>query len=280
MPEGALPNLIIIGAMKCATTSLHYYLDLHPEISMSREKELNFFSRPEVRAKGLDWYRGRFDPSAVIRGESSPSYTSHPTFPDVPARMHAVIPEARLIYLVRDPLERLLAHYRHNYSDRTVNGTIREALRAPDSTMVLRSRYATQLEQYLAFYPPERILVVQQESLLRDRFAELERVFRFLGVDPSVRSLWFRYRRHRSARKRRLSDLGVRLAETRVMSRVRRLPEWIRWPLLDVAYAPFSSAVPRPELPAVLEKELLEIFRGETERLRRLTGMRLEGWRV
>ena len=82
---------------------MHYYLGLHPEISMTREKELNFFTSPKNIQRGLDWYHKQFRGTANVYGESSPSYTNHPWAAGVPQRMHAVVPEAKLIFLVGDP---------------------------------------------------------------------------------------------------------------------------------------------------------------------------------
>src|ERR687894_2292944 len=74
----ALPNLIVIGAQKCGTSVLHYYLSLHPEVSMSRPKELNFFIEERNWPRGLDWYKSQFDGDARVRGEASPNYTAYP----------------------------------------------------------------------------------------------------------------------------------------------------------------------------------------------------------
>ena len=84
--KGRLPNLIVIGGQKCATTSLHYYLNLHPQISMSREKELNFFSERNWH-KGIEWYKSNFTGRTKIHGESSPSYTNYPFNKEVPKRL-------------------------------------------------------------------------------------------------------------------------------------------------------------------------------------------------
>jgi len=117
---GALPNLVVVGAMKCGTTALHGFLDRHPEIAMSDPKELNFFFGPAAgsgddapwaegnRHRGVGWYRHQFPVAAPVRGESSPGYTS-PSEPHVAARMAALIPGARLVYLVRDPVERAVS---------------------------------------------------------------------------------------------------------------------------------------------------------------------------
>lgn len=115
--DDMLPNLIVIGAHKCATTSLHYYLGLHPQISMSREKELNFFIKERNWYKGIEWYKSNFTTKAMIYGESSPNYTNYPFFMGVPERMCSVVPEAKLIYIVRDPIDRVISHYVHNYAN-------------------------------------------------------------------------------------------------------------------------------------------------------------------
>src|SRR5215217_5064804 len=135
---GALPTLMVIGAMKCATTALHDYLDAHPDITMSTPKELNFFNGSSMR--GLAWYASHFDPRSKLRGESSPGYTS-PSFPDTAARMASAIADVRLVYLVRDPIERALSQYRHHLRDQTEARPLEEAVLDTSSQYIPRSRY-------------------------------------------------------------------------------------------------------------------------------------------
>ena len=117
-----LPNLVVIGAMKCATTSLHHYLTLHPGISMSRQRGLNFFL-DENHERGSDWYAAQFDGPEKIHGDTSPRYANFPLNPGVPERMVRLLPRAKLIYLVREPVERVISHYTHyvaaGYEERT-----------------------------------------------------------------------------------------------------------------------------------------------------------------
>ena len=111
-----LPNLIVIGSRKCATTSLHYYLSLHPEIFMSTTyKELNFFVRRQRWKKGVGWYGRQFPIPAKVMGESSPNYTRFPMFTGVAERMHSVIPTAKFIYMVRDPVEQVISACHHDF---------------------------------------------------------------------------------------------------------------------------------------------------------------------
>ena len=86
-----LPNLIIVGGLKCGTTSIHHYLGLHPEIQMSKPKELNFFVEELNWDLGLDWYASRFDGRFEVRGESSPHYTNLPRFSGVPERIQRAL---------------------------------------------------------------------------------------------------------------------------------------------------------------------------------------------
>jgi len=181
-----LPNLIVIGAAKCGTTSLHEYLDLHPQIAMSREKELGFFVEGKNWSRGVDWYASQFDADAAVRGESTPAYSAYPLYEGVPGRIAQVVPDAKLVYLVRDPIDRIVSHYTH----RTINfpdmGTLEAALR--DDTLrrwfVEPSRYWLQLVQYRAHFPDEQIIVVDSDELRLRRRETLESVFRFVGVDP------------------------------------------------------------------------------------------------
>src|SRR4051812_18863671 len=124
---GNLPNLLIVGAAKAGTTSLHAYLDLHPSVFMSRRKELKLFNRPTWR-EDLDGYRAQFPVAAPIRGESSPAYSMAPWIGSVPERIHETIPEAKIVYMVREPVERTIAQYVEFYAMRLEHRPIEEAL--------------------------------------------------------------------------------------------------------------------------------------------------------
>ena len=278
--SGAFPNLIIIGAQKCATTSLHRYLDLHPAIGMSRDKELNFFAAHLNWDRGEAWYRSWFDPAKPVRGETSPGYTNFPLIQGVPERMHRLVPDARLIFLVRDPVERMLSHYRHMVAEGKEHRPALEALSDPNEPYTRRGLYHYQLEQYLPHYDIRQILVVQQEALLASRAETLARIFTWLGVDASFRSIGFRHRKHRTSRKRLLTARGTRLAQSAPMRAVARLPDPWRWMAEDAMYWPFSRAVPRVDVDSHVRARLDDRFREDAAKLRRLTGLALEGWSV
>ncbi|MCW2699729.1 MAG: hypothetical protein JWQ45_1264 [Blastococcus sp.] len=197
---GALPNLVIIGAMKCGTTSLHHYLDLHPAIAMSRPKELNFFFGPADASarhgvderpdwvggnwhRGPAWYAARFDPASPVRGEASPGYTS-PSHPAVAQRMAGLIPGARLVYAVRDPIQRAVSQYEHHRRQGTETREPAEALLDPGSQYIARGRYFERLQPFLDAGTFRRsIAIVAQEELGQARRATLRGLFDLLDVD-------------------------------------------------------------------------------------------------
>jgi hypothetical protein len=276
--SGALPNLIVIGGLKCGTTSLHHYLNLHPQIAMSRPKELNFFVAELNWELGEDWYRSHFDPAAPARGETSPHYTNLPRFEGVAERMAATLREdARLIYMVRDPIDRLLSHYLHNVNGGYETEPLERALERPRCAYLERGRYAMQLEPYLAAFGRERILVVGQEELGAARDETVRRVFAFAGVDQDFRSDQFERQWETGSGKGtggfRVMDRAVRLPGLRSLDRnFDRLPESLRWVVERIVHDPESGAAPKPELPPEIRARLGASFAEERARLEELTG--------
>jgi hypothetical protein len=273
---GALPTLIVIGAQKCGTSGLHYYLGLHPEVSVSQPKELNFFIAERNWPRGVEWYREQFDAAAPVRVETSPNYTAYPQHEGVPERMAQVVPDARLIYLVRDPIERIAAHWVHNYSKGRHQGQLRETITKPKASYIARSLYAAQLERFLAVYPRERILVLEQDDLRSRRAETLREVFAFAGADPAFTDRRFASERHKTERKTRLTPLGARIEERLATSRPGALTTRV-WPVAR-GYWPLGLRIERPRIREALPDEVLERLREDAERLRELTGRDFAHW--
>jgi hypothetical protein len=180
-----LPTFVIIGTMKGGTTSLYHYLRAHPQVFMTETKELHYFVAEKNLSRGLGWYERNFASAgdALAVGEASPDYTKYPIHPGVPKRMAETVPDARLLYVIRNPVERIRSHYLHDVARGRERRPIAEAV--PGSMHYLApSRYALQIEQYLEHFPREQLLVLLSEDLRNDRAATLRRVYRFLGVDP------------------------------------------------------------------------------------------------
>jgi hypothetical protein len=283
--HGALPNLIIIGGLKCGTTSLHHYLNLHPEIAMSRPKELNFFVTELNWPLGREWYAAHFDPAAPVRGESSPHYTNRPSFNGVPGRMRELLgSDVHLVYVVRDPIDRMLSHYLHNVGGGYEDRSLVDALSDPESSYVARSRYFFQVEPYLEEFGADRVQIVGREELKADRPGTMRRTFEFLGVDPNFTSDQFEREWETGVAKTgsrfRLMDRAVRLPGLRAIDRnFDRLPESLRWLAERVVHDPDRGEVAKPEVPDSLRRHLVELFRDDTAKLERLAG-RSFGWRA
>jgi hypothetical protein len=274
---GALPNLIVIGAQKCGTSGLHYYLSLHPEISVSRPKELNFFIAERNWPKGVDWYKSHFDASARVRSEASPNYTAYPQHLDVPERMHSVVPDAKLLYMVRDPIDRIAAHWVHNYAKRREKGDLRTTLMHPNTSYLARSHYYAQLQRFLRLYPRERVIVIEQEELRNQRLETLRRIFEFAGVDPEFSHPGFAAQRHRTSRKRRGNVLTGALER---LDRRRGSVSMKRFRALAGRVFPLGRSIEVPDVRSALPPETLRSLREDAERLRDLTGLDLSGWSI
>jgi hypothetical protein len=277
---GTLPNLIIIGAQKCATTSLHYYLGLHPQVRMSREKELDFFIQERNWVRGMEWYKSNFKGKAKIHGEASPNYTNYPFFKGVPERMRSVLPEVKLIYILRDPVERILSLYIHCYADRLEHRTISEALVGFEghNPYVRGSRYAMQLERYLAHFSKSQILITTIEDLYCQTYMTLQRIFKFLDVEQGFRSAKFLNIKHTSDEKRRKNRVGLllkQMSETRLASIV---PSEVRRNIGRFLYFPFSTKIESPVLNPSLREKLEDYLKEDVKRLRALTGLEFENW--
>jgi Sulfotransferase domain len=275
---GALPNVIVIGSQKCGTSTLHYYLRSHPDVSASTPKELDFFIAERNWPLGAGWYGSHFDPDAKARLESSPNYTTYPHFEGVPERMHELVPDARLIYLVRDPIARIEAHWVHNYAKRRERGTVLETILHPNTTYVMRSRYAMQLERFLRFYDRSRVLVLEQDDLRHRRMDTLREVFGFIEIEPTFDHRSFQAVRHRTEKKRRASKLGLRVKEMSKTGWGRRVPKAV-WNYAEAGLR-LSRPIERPNLREQLPPEVIQILREDAERFRELTGRDFASWSI
>lgn len=176
--------------MKSGTTSLHQYLARHPQAFMCEPKEPGFFVEELTWTKGLDWYLSLFAAagSARVIGEGSTHYTKLPTYRGVVERIGAFSPDARFIYVMRDPLERLVSHYWHN-----VRNLFLEAERRDLATAVAENPeylafgdYATQLQPYFDRFGRDRVYCVTFEALTSDPIGVCSDICGWLGLEGEI----------------------------------------------------------------------------------------------
>lgn len=183
---GVSPTFLVIGAMKSGTTTLFELLRDHPEIGMCREKEPAFFCHDEIYARGWSWYESLFEGAEGMSaiGEASTSYTKRFQFPNAAPRIAQHLPDARIIYIVRHPLERIESQWMHGLHTGWHDRNFERAL--ADLTLIDPSRYWRQISAYRDHFPDDRVLVVFFDELKANPKHLLKRCFRFLDVDPTI----------------------------------------------------------------------------------------------
>ncbi len=198
-----VPDFIIIGTQRCGTSSLYKYLTRHPQVAPARRKEVHYFDLNYQR--GIGWYQAQFQPKQdpkALCGEASPYYLFHP----LAARRCAVaLPEAKIIVLLRDPVDRAHSHFHHEIRRGCESLSFEEALdreaeriageraklidrplsRSADHqsySYQARGVYADQLAAWMARFSRHQILIVESESLYEDPATQYPRVLKFLGL--------------------------------------------------------------------------------------------------
>ncbi len=182
---GMLPDFVIIGAQKGGTSFLYYLLTRHPLVEPAARKELHFFDYPHHFDNGAGWYRRCFPQSEwkeggrSITGEATPSYLF---YPPVAKRMAGVVPQARLIALLRNPVDRTYSHYQMQVKRGTEPGTFEEAIEQQDAPYVSRSIYVDQLLRWFEFFDKEQMLILKSEDFFERPVEILKIVLNFLEL--------------------------------------------------------------------------------------------------
>ncbi|NLR90510.1 sulfotransferase family protein [Flammeovirga agarivorans] len=176
------PNLIVIGAMKSGTTSLHNYLSLHPDIFMSQKKEIDYYTDAIFKKETQDWYLNQFDSDYKVRGESSQNYSKchNKYYQNIPKRIKNDIPNVKFIYLLRDPIERYKSQISENYYGETKKEI---EYNIKSENYLKTSMYYMQLTEYLKYFSIDQFLIITTEELNNNRLYTMNKIFNFLGVD-------------------------------------------------------------------------------------------------
>ncbi len=251
-------DFIIVGAMKCATSTLHEQLAAQPGIFMSDPKEPCFFSNDEVWANGLDWYENLFAQArpGELRGESSTHYTKLPTYPHTISRMVEHVPDAKLIYVMRHPLDRLVSQYIHQWTEREIVCDLNQAV-SQHPELISYSQYHAQLAPFFEQYGKEKILPIFVNQLKQRPQATLERVCDFISYQDHPAWQEAEAGHNESAQRMRSSPLRDFLTYAPGISQIRQflVPQSVRnrikknWQMTE-----------RPELSAENVATLTEIF--------------------
>jgi hypothetical protein len=284
------PNFFLVGAAKAGTTSIYAYLSQHPAVFFPAIKEPHFFTQvrpaPEQqflidavssRSRYLRLYV-RAAGHGVI-GDASPSYLWHP---EVPRRIRAAVPQAKIVIVLRDPVERAYSHYLMDYREGAQNKSFFEAL-VED---MRRSRkgwgvsylyyelglYAEQIERYFETFKLERVKVLMFDHFRRDPGATLREVAGFLGIDPGPFEAIDTSRKYNSYSAPRNQYLrrvaGARFSRVLGQAMPRSLGTWIFERF-------FLTQGPKPPLDPRARELLCSLYEPELDKLEKLLGRRL-----
>lgn len=287
--RGRAPDFLIIGACKAGTTTLWKYLNRHPGVWLLEPKEPDFFSKQERYAKGMDWYKSLFAPADEGRlcGEASTTYSRWPHFGDVPGRIADAMPDARLIYIMRHPVERAYSHYRHRMRLEVERMSFEEAIES-DPMFTDCSLYLMQLQKFYERFPRERVHTIVLDDLAARPAETLGALQRFLGV--AVVDLAAESRVHANEASSGGEDFTrrrlVRWAEKcpGVGALRRAAPRGVLDGVVNtVVRSPIGRWIsgryePGPLTPET-RRRLLDVFRRPTEELEAHLGRALPGWR-
>ena len=247
-----LPNFIIIGAAKSATTTLTTILPRHPDIFISLPKEPKFFGRRYD--KGWEWYGRLFKPgrNRKLRGEGSTMYASAlKTFAHAPALMHRYLPDLKLVYVVRDPLKRIVSQWRHRKGRHTRTRDFRYLMgsRHLRRLVVGCSLYHERLQSFRQFYPDSQIHCLTFEDLIADPRSSLTDLLQFLGASTAAGKVEL------------LLDEGA-------------LPQ------VNEAGDKGRILVPEPQWNERLRRQVLDVVRPDAEAMLAYMGKPLDSWDI
>ncbi len=209
-----LPDFLIIGAQKCGTTSLYRNLVKHPSVIPALVKEVHFFDNSNYFQRGIGWYRAHFHSllykyygihickKDFLTGEASPFYLF---YPHAPKRISELLPEVKIIILLRNPVDRAYSHYHHEVKRKRETLSFEDAIRMEEERLrgefdkiikdehytswnyncyayLLRGIYVDQLKRVYNYFNKSHVLILKSEDFFRDSQAAIEKVLQFLGL--------------------------------------------------------------------------------------------------
>lgn len=235
-----IANTFIIGAMKSATTGLCDILGQHPQATFSCPKEPDFFSRDEVYAKGLGWYQTLFPKSGspLVIGEGSTSYTKQLQFPRAAERLAKHAPNAKLIYMARNPIQRMQSHWSHEVLKGRTRLSMEDFVRTHSEAVDI-SCYWKQINRYRDYFPDEQIRVLFFEDYCKSAQRTVDQCCEFLGL-PNLSIVDLNIDRNQTSSRRK------DIAPIRMLRRY-------RW--FDVQFERSKQGIPKP-LQVLLKRAL------------------------
>lgn len=277
MPKGRLPHFVIIGAMRAGTTTVWDHLRRHPDVFMPYIKEPNFFVDGVNWDRGFDWYESLFADAkpGQLLGEASTGYTNFPRYGGVPKLLAEHIPDVKLIYLVRHPVERMKSAWVLMRSEYHEWRPLTEALLS-DIFYITQSQYAAQIAQYLQYFSRESILLLRYEDLSADLSGAMTKICEFLGIDATKIRLADEPINSSSSKllpRRRMRLIESSFARAGLQAQAQRLRAH---PIAGLTHKPFSREELR--LSEEVRDRLLDYLSCDVRAFRELVGPSMDLW--
>lgn len=176
------PDFIVIGGMKCGSTSLYENLLSNPDIGLCLQKEIAYFCTRY--ANSYEWYLNQFPREGKVKGEVSANYTKLHLYPEVPKRMWEHCPGVKLIYIVRNPIDRFLSHYVHNVAMEQELRTFEQILKElhDNGDYIYIGQYIKHIEEYLKYFSKDQLKIVLLDDLKKNGQQTMEDIYSFIGV--------------------------------------------------------------------------------------------------
>jgi len=275
------PNLFLVGSMKCGTTSLHTMLDAHPDIFMSRGlKEPAWFAGTNS-AKSTAWYLEHFSEAKDERyvGESSTDYAKAPRLGPVAQKIREFAPDARILYIMRDPVARAVSHYwwevEYSAEARSFSAAMKASREIADV-----GNYAMQIKPFLECFGRERIHALTMEAMTTDPQGAMDAIFRFLGLGSDAAQATGLVHDNRGKETiSRVSGPLFKLKGTPVWAAAKAMmPKALRRQALSALAKPAPRVIPDDDLHAGLAVIRPRMMK-EVEALSQLLGRDFPEWR-
>lgn len=274
-------DFMIIGAMKSGTTTLAQILSMHPEVCFCQEKEPHYFSKSSDWQKGLEEYKNLYHPTSnQICGEASTTYTCYPEFnKDVWQVLYDFNPKLKFIYIMRDPVERIVSHYMHNYL-RGYTSEPFEKVIFNKSTYINRTRYFLQIKPYIDLFGEEQVLLLTFKEFISNKKIILGKIANFLDIDASKYCDFDDIHANKSVGSSKRNVKIEKLAKNSLIKTIKPLfPKSIIKMTNDILYGLTKRKLDvKPNVSEAIEKAIYDLLILDVLEIEKLIGREITEW--